>query len=305
MRSLIKKLFFKDARIRTFSIARLSAYDIKEQVFLQKEGLSIDVSTKHGMICLEPFCIAVWLSPEQLNTFDPQQATLRFKRGNDTIAAINVSLIEKIVEGNCVLLLYKIISSKNFQLTALKRLILFSYLLRNKTSTYQYRKTLSALYSYPRKIIVVSYKDENYCNIFPMDIQGYVKEGGMYVLGLRTTNKTLDKILNAKKVVVCDIDSVDINTIYTLGKHPSASPPKLEEMPFGTTGSEVFNFPIPDFAECYKEIEIIAHRKMGYHMLMVGKIVNSKVIKQDSSSLYHVSFLEQLMENYKTIDGVY
>jgi len=305
MYSLIKKFFFKDAKIKIFSISRLSDRQIEEQVFLQNGKDSIDISTKHGMICLDPFCVAVWLTKGQAGLLDTQRAKLQFQRRKQPIASISVSLIEKIEGDKCVLLLYKITGVKNYLFTLLHRFVLFAYLLRNKTSTYSYRKTISALYSYPRKIIVVSYKDEDYCNIFPMDIQGYVQEDAMYVLGLRTTNVTLNKILAAKKVVVCDTDSVAVNTVYTLGKHPSASPPKLEDHPFATTESEMFKFPVPDFTGSYKEIEIIMHKKMGYHMLLVGKVVHSKTIRQNTSPLHHVGFLEYLKAGYANIEGQY
>jgi len=305
MYSFVKKLFFKDAKLRIFAITRLSDTQVEEKVFLQNGKYIIDISLRQGIICLDPFCIAVWVPREQLPSPDVSQAKLQFYRRTLATASIQLSIIEKIEGEKCVFLLYKIKSVKNYQFNPLHRLVFFAYLLRNKTSTYNYRKTISALYSYPRKIIIVSYKDEDYCNIFPMDIQGYAQEDGMYVLGLRTTNVTLDKILKAKKVVVCDTDAVDIDTVYTLGKHPSASPPKIENLPFGTTESEIFKFPVPDFSGSYKEIEIITHKKMGYHMLMIGKIINAKTLKQNTSSFYHVGFLEYLKAHYNNIDGQY
>jgi hypothetical protein len=138
-----------------------------------------------------------------------------------------------------------------------------------------------------------------------MDIHAYIEEENLYILGLRTTNITLNKILDAKKVVVCDTDAVDIDTVYNLGKHSSNSPTPEGQLPFGVAESEVFNFPVPDFTGSYKEIEIIHHRKMGYHMLMVGRVVNAKKIKQSSSSLYHVGFLQFQMNGYKSIEGVF
>jgi hypothetical protein len=164
---------------------------------------------------------------------------------------------------------------------------------------------ISALYSYPRRIIIVSYSDEHYTNVFPMDIQGYIQEENMYILGLRTTNVTLDKILEAKKVVVSDTDAVELNTVYDLGKHSSKAPTPTDKLPFGVSKSEIFGFPVPDFTGSYKEIEIIQHKKMGYHMLMVGRIVNAKQIKTNPSSLYHVGFLQFKMGNYESIEGLF
>jgi flavin reductase (DIM6/NTAB) family NADH-FMN oxidoreductase RutF len=201
--------------------------------------------------------------------------------------------------------LYKIENIKNYQLSALHRLVLFAYFLRSKANTYYSRKVISALYSYPRKIIIVSYRDDAYYNIFPMDIQGFIEQENIYILGLRTTNITLSKILEAKKVVISDTDTVEINTVYNLGKHSSSTPTPKDKLPFGTNDSELFGFPVPDFTGSYKEIEIIHHKKMGYHMLLVGKVVNSKKLKPQTSSLYHVGFLQFQKSNYQSIEGLF
>ena len=152
---------------------------------------------------------------------------------------------------------------------------------------------------------MVSYKDDSYCNMFPMDIHSHIAGEGLYLLGLRTTNLTLNKMLEAKKVVVCDTDNVDINTVYTLGKQPSASPIPLNELPFGTVESEQFGFPVPNFSGSYKEIEIIHHRKMGFHMLMVGRVVNAKQLKPNPQSFYHIGFLQFQQGGYQGTEAVY
>lgn len=304
--SLIRKLLFENARITTFGITRLAPEQVKESVFLKKGKQLIDITGHHGMICLDPFCMSVWLSNDEIKRLEPQTATIQFTGEDGKLnAAINVSLIEKIPTENGVLLLYKIGEVKNYQLSILHRLALFRYFLRSKKNTYHHRRVISALYSYPRDIIIVSYKDDDYYNIFPMDIQSYIAEEKLYLLGLRTTNQTLNKILEAKKVVVCDTDTVDINTVYALGKHPSADPTKINDLPFSVIGSEKFGFYVPDFTGSYKEIEIIDHKKMGYHMLMIGKVVNEKRIKPGSSPLYHVGFLQLQKSRYKNIEGLY
>ncbi len=301
----IKRIFFKDTKIQTFFITRLPDNGIEEKVFLKKDKQLIDISKHHSMICLEPFCVAVWLPADEADLIEPSTASLQFMKGSKLNASIKVSIIEKMDTPNGVLLLYKVGKVKNYHLTALHRLVLFAYFLRSKKNTYHHRKVISALYSYPRSIIIVSYKDEDYYNIFPMDIKGYIEEEGLYILGLRTTNITLNKILEARKVVVCDTDAVDISTVYDLGKHSSAAPTPKENLPFGTTESQLFGFLVPDFTGYYKEIEIIEHKKMGYHMLMVGKVVNARQLKPETSSLYHVGFLQFQNSNYTPIDGLF
>jgi len=116
----------------------------------------------------------------------------------------------------------------------------------------------------------------------------------LYILGLRTTNLTLGKILSTKRLVISDTNKADIKTIYALGKHGSSAPPPLESLPFTVSKSEIFGFPVPDFSSSYKEVEIIQHRELGYHMLMLGKIVNAKETLSEPLLLYHVHILEFL-----------
>lgn len=303
--SFLNKIFFDGVKIQTFAITRLAPDEVEETVFLKKGKHYFDITRHHGMICLDPFCMAVWLPKERADMVDGENVSIQFTKDIKLNASIEVAPIEKIDTKHGVLLLYKIEKVKNYQSSIMHRLVLFGHFLRSKKNTYHHRKTISALYSYPRNIIIVSYKDDDYYNIFPMDIHGYIEEEGLYILGLRTTNVTLEKILEAKKVVVCDTNAVDVKTVYDLGKHPSKEPTKIEDMPFGVSESERFGFYVPDFAGSYKEIEIIQNKKMGYHMLMIGKVVNQKKIKPKSSSLYHVGFLQYQMSDYKNIDGLY
>lgn len=305
MNKLIRKLFFSGAKITTFLVTRLAENEVKETVFLKKGKHVFDITKNHGMICLDPFCMAAWLPEDKLNLIAADEVTIQFKKADKLNAVIKVSLIEKIATERGALLLYKIEQVSNYQLNVLHRLVFFAYLLRSPKNTYQSRKVISALYSYPRNIIIVSYQDENYYNIFPMDIHSYLEEEGLYILGLRTTNITLGKILEAKKVVVCDTDQIDINTVYNLGKHASKSPTPKDQLPFKTTESELFGFPVPDFVGSYKEIEILHHRKMGFHMLMLGKVVNSKKIRENTASFYHVGFLQFQKSGYKSVEAVY
>jgi hypothetical protein len=307
MNSIIKNIFFRNSdKIKAFSIIRIPEGEIAEKVYLKSGDLKVDITGTNSMICLDPFCMAAWLPKSQAEVIDLASAKIHFIKGTKLNALIVVSLIETIDTPKGSLLLFKIEDISNHQLSGLHRQVLFKYFLRSKNNTYHSRKVISALYSYPRSIIIVSYQDDSYCNIFPMDIHGYIEEEGLYLLGLRTTNVTLDKILGAKKVVICDTDTVDIDTVYTLGKHSSTAPTPKNQLPFKTHNSELFGFPVPDFAGSYKEVEIINHKKMGYHMLMIGKVLNQKNIKPNRASLYHLGFLQYQESNYKsTIDGLF
>jgi flavin reductase (DIM6/NTAB) family NADH-FMN oxidoreductase RutF len=301
----IKKLLFNGSPVKTFYITRLQQSQIREKVYLNVAGRSLDITRNNSMICLDPFCMAAWLPANEISNLDAASGIIEFKTNDILSASINVSLIEKIDMVKGSLFLFRIQSVRNHQLNALKREMLFRYFLRSKKNTYNSRRVVSALYSYPRSIIIVSYVDDEYCNVFPMDIHGYIEEEGIYLLGLRTTNITLDKILNAGKVVVCDTDTVDINSVYALGKHSSTAPTPVDQLPFDTIKSEVFGFPVPACSGGYKEIEVFEHKKMGYHMLMIGRVINNKTLKPNPESLYHVGFLQFQNSNYTSIEGLF
>ncbi|MEP6673926.1 MAG: hypothetical protein ABJA78_02180 [Ferruginibacter sp.] len=299
--SPFKKIIYKDLGIKAFIVTRLHQHEIIETVFLRSGEVEIDITRRHSMICLDPFCVAIWLTPEQLTAINADRVMIFFKNGKKINAGISLNIIESISVGSSVLLLYKAVHANNYQLNAFYRFLTLSFFLKNKTSTYQQRKFIAALYSYPRKVIAVSYKEPGYCNIFPMDIQGYIAESGFYILGLRTSNIVLDKILATKKLVVSDTDQADVSTIYSLGKHLSVSPPAIETLPFTTSNSELHGFPVPGFAASYKELEIIESRKLGYHMLLVAKVINAKELRKDPSSIYHAHIFQFVKSGYKNI----
>jgi hypothetical protein len=199
--------------------------------------------------------------------------------------------------------LYKAERPATFQLNPLIRFITLSFFLRNRSSSLQERKLIAALYSYPRKIIAVSYKEEGYCNIFPMDIEGHIPGSNLYILGLRNSNFTLKKILEQKKLLVADTSDADIGTIYSLGRHQSISPPPIGSLPFSTSNSELFKFPVPGFSSSYKELEIIRSRNMGYHMLLVGRILNEVNTVAEPASLCHLHLFEFVHSGYEKISN--
>ena len=82
MNALIKKLFFKNTKIKTFFITRLATDEVEEKVFLKKDKHLVEISRRHGMICLDPFCVAVWLRDEESNLFDLTQTSINLKKGN-------------------------------------------------------------------------------------------------------------------------------------------------------------------------------------------------------------------------------
>ena len=104
--------------------------------------------------------------------------------------------------------------------------------------------------------------------------------------------------METKRVVVSSTEAIDSKTIYDLGAHHSKTPPSMKNLSFKVNESELLKFPVPEFSSSYKEIEIIENYKLGSHIMLVGRILNSRQLKENHSSLYHVHFFEYLHSDY-------
>src|ERR1700710_386924 len=102
---LLNKIFFNGDKIQTFAITRLTADEVEEKVFLKEGKHYFDISKHHGMICLDPFCIACWLPSEQVEQLNTGKVNIEFTKDIKLNAVIKSSLIEKIDTEHGALLL--------------------------------------------------------------------------------------------------------------------------------------------------------------------------------------------------------
>jgi flavin reductase (DIM6/NTAB) family NADH-FMN oxidoreductase RutF len=301
MKLLIKKLLFRTLYPKPFFGVRIFNGQIEEKVFLQKNSLELDVSDRHNIVCESPFCIAIWVDKDDLREFDTGKMKLRIEKKRKLIALLNIRLKKKLEQESGAILVLQIIKVRCYQLNLLHQFILISFFFSNKKHVYAEAEKYGAIYSYPRRVIVTSFKNDEYYNIFPMDFQGEFPEANIYLLGLKATNITVNKIIESKRVVVSTTEAIDTKTIYDLGVHHSKTPPKVENLPFNVEESELLKFPVPEFSSSYREIEIINSYKLGSHIMLVGKILNSKNLHHSYCSLYHVHFFEHFGSGYAEV----
>ena len=89
--------------------------------------------------------------------------------------------------------------------------------------------------------------------------------------------------------------------IYQLGKH-HREPLSETVLPFETIPSEIFGFPIPAWANRYKEIRIVSTMNLGSHMLLWGEEINEKYLSESHGHLFHIHFLHYLHQKSKGLD---
>jgi flavin reductase (DIM6/NTAB) family NADH-FMN oxidoreductase RutF len=300
-RSIFRKLLFKNRTAREYPAVRISNEEVLEKVTLRFGSHTVDITKTHAVVCQTPFYMAIWVEPDTIQNYLPASYEVSIHRGTKLIAKLEANLYHIIHENGLSIMVLNLQQGRSFLINYPQQQLLLSYFVRKRNITFREGAIYGALYSYPRRVIVVSYREQEYFNIFPMDFQCLLEDKGLYFFGLRTTNITLQKILTAKKLVVSNTDTVDLSTIYLLGKHHSSVPPSPETLPFQLLESEVYKFPVPSFSSAYKEVEVLTSFPLGTHTFFVGKVVNSKKVRAGSSSIYHFHFFGSLEASYPEI----
>jgi len=199
LRLILKKLFFKNRTPREYPAVRILNEQIRERVFIKSKNGYVDITENHAVVCQTPFYMAIWMASDQLDHYSSNLFEIHILRGKTLIAKLSAWYHQKINENNLRIAVLKVEKARSYSLNYFHHHLLIRYFVRKRKITFKEGTIYGAIYSYPRRVIVVSFKNQDYYNIFPMDFQCYVKESNIFFLGLRTTNITLQKILNEKK----------------------------------------------------------------------------------------------------------
>jgi flavin reductase (DIM6/NTAB) family NADH-FMN oxidoreductase RutF len=278
--------------IPEFIPLRLQPDQVVGSVFLQCNGKFIDISSTHGIFCNEPFIIGIYVTE---NLPDLTNAKLIIHSAGKKRCTVSIDLKEKFnIEDQTV---YLFVASKVSCNLAQQLTLRYLHFRTGAKQPFHLFNLYAALYCFPRKIIITSFKSVDYINLFPMDFQGYIQQKEAVLLGLRNTNITLEKILEQKQFVLIDFDHNSISPIYELGKHHSSLPPHREELPFKINNSDQLKCPIPEFATSYKELSLFNAINLGSHTLLIAKVIHQTFSNNDSH-LYHISQFENVCNSH-------
>ncbi len=302
MKKLLRDILFGVIPVTEYSTITVKD-GILERVFLETGGIRVDISLTHWLLCLNPVVFGVWFPKhENTHSFDiTQPFKMYFKDSEEddkTVALLKLNFFNKIEEPDGTLFLLKLTGTRIHHINLIRaRLIFYRYYKKPEQDFYKL-KSYSAAYSYPRKVRLISYREGDWYNIFPMDLVGDIPGSKRFVFGLRHSNVTLARIIETKKMVVSEIPYEFKEIIYKLGKH-HREPLSGNKLPFNLTQSAIYDFPIPEWAISYKEIRIVNTMNLGSHMLLWGMEINEMVLNKPSLSLFHIHFLHYLHQQKK------
>ena len=294
-----------------FSAVSIIRGKINEKVFLEGTGIkkSIDISEIHSPLCLYPLIIGVIINPEVISIKknfiikifnDKLSSNRENKTKTDLLAKINLTHIDFIELGNNLgILLLKINKSHLYQPGFLERyrytIFLYLHFLRmKKKKSFSFLNNLTAIYFYPRKTILNIIKTTSHYNIFPMDFICESLNEEVVLLGLNSQNRSIDEIINTKKMLIIEVDSMSKDIVYGFAGNHKEEILKPEYGADNKYVSEKFQFPFPHFTVSYKEISCRKHLKLGSHFLLICDVINKTELTRKISLLYHISSVRQL-----------
>jgi len=273
-------------KIRDFySIFKLENHII-DKFFLD----NVDITLTCILASISPLKIAV-LTNKSYKVLD--EVNIKCERDSLVYGAIN-GRIEKVIDLESEnLLVINVISSELNYLNPLQRYVELSLIARqSKKEKYPLLAnqvlTLAAIYSLPRKVLIVTVKGHNYLNIFPMDLHMKSQTSNNYVFALQPSNLATKHLLKNKKIVISEIDSNTLPLAYSLGSNHGTVNLHNQSKSFNTRKSPKFNFEIPENSQGLLEVFAKESCNIGSHILHYGKIMNRQIVESTIILPYHI-----------------
>ncbi|HZY36798.1 MAG TPA: hypothetical protein VFE53_09130 [Mucilaginibacter sp.] len=309
MKSRILEILFGDAAIREYATITVND-EIREKVYLKIDSSIADISQNHWLLCLDPIVFGIWTeNGKDIPPIDEKRGYKMYftdsatnNNGNinaKAVADLTLDFFDRIDEKDGSLTLLKLRKCRIHHLNFIKTRLIFLKFYKKPQLSFAKLKSFVSAYSYPRRVRVISFKQGDYYNIFPMDLLGDIRQSNKYVFGLRHTNTTLSKIIETKKMVVSEVPFEYKDVIYKLGSHHSTSPPSVALLPFKVIASKKFGFYVPEWANSYKEIRILKTINLGSHMLLWGAVQHECALKISTGHLFHIHYLLYLYQKRK------
>jgi len=301
------KLLTGERIIREFLTVGIEDYHlVREKVYLQVGDNVLDVSGIQWLLSLDPPVIGIWVEDEAAaSLFGPGREYRLFFRDSapsaegdperNALSVLKVEYADQLAEADGTLFLLRVCSTTIHHISPIRARLLFEKFYKKPGLRFERLKTIAAAYSYPRRVRIISFQLEgNYNYIFPMDLLADIRSCGRFLFGMRHSNQVLKRIVDVKKIVVAEAPASNKGTIYKLGRNHSASPPSLEEYPFGLIRTRQFGYYLPDWVESYKEVTIGRVADLGSHMLLSGQWSEEVLLKPNTPHLHHIHFLHFL-----------
>ena len=212
---------------------------------------------------------------------------------NKSVAALELKKFEKVEnESACLFLFEGMHGDHSFQSAIYFMMNNLKYRITANRKGNVYLKSnlyhqVIIAYSVPRVISLVSLSDGKLCNLFPTDLNGnFGKEN--YIVSLRIGGNAAKQVEEIKKILIVGMPADSCSYVYSLSKNHMHDLADENNFRFKSKRSVNFDFPVPENAVSYSELELINSIETGMHRLYFLKIIHTETFKQNSSNLAHI-----------------
>lgn len=145
--------------------------------------------------------------------------------------------------------------------------------IRYKANDLSRLRRLFVYYTKPRPAFLLSIKDEEKIDIFPVDLTGIIAENYMPV-AIKSTNKAIDIIRKTKSVCLSAVPFASADLIYKHSEQRKNGNMSLRTLLFTTSESQILKIPVPDFAVYVNELHVEQSFEKGSYTVFIMKLLN-------------------------------
>lgn len=252
--------------------------------FIVVNGNKRSLNGNHVPVCLDPLQICI-LDADPL----PEIIEIIYEFKDKVIATVTCCYSEnRDKNGSTLIRLYKIRSSSITN--PAKTSLAWQWKAHKSKLGFRQYFQLAALYHFPRKVILVSARCDDFVNVFPMDLCLADPEKNIVVLGLRNTNKTNLYVHQENfRLSIGYFDGKHKNDAYFFGRFHSKQFPRWEKLPYQFLETPVNRNFFPDFVTAYSELKFSNCLQLGSQNLLIFHFLNAEGrATETKNSLHHI-----------------
>jgi flavin reductase (DIM6/NTAB) family NADH-FMN oxidoreductase RutF len=233
-----------------------------------------------------------------------------FLEKKDATACLSLKMIRRQSAGDMDIAYYEATKGEHYFLSSFHQYIieLHNRLYNKKPGNVYLHKNLytqvQIAYSVPRVISLITVGDGKLFNLFPTDLHGAINER-YYISSLRHEGKACRQVEASGRIVISQIHCDAYKTAYSLGRNHVQELRSKENFPFGNINSPGFEWPLPQSALYYRELELVQSFEHGIHKLLLYKVVSRQMLSNEPATLAHIHNVYATWRRNKGLPGNY
>jgi flavin reductase (DIM6/NTAB) family NADH-FMN oxidoreductase RutF len=286
-----KRAVFGSANLHQQCAVGLRDPQSEVAVWLKAPGFCRDVTQRHLMAAAHPLTLGVGIEEgRDLRAIKRSGVALEFReraKSQRLLGTVNLQWLEAVPFEGGGLHLFQVRSSRNYCLPQGWLWTHYAYYAWQRRRA-RWRtgapavevlaselRSVIVLYICPRPVVLVSVKDGDAANIFPMDLIGAVGPQH-FALGLHNTSAPLPLLDRSRRIALSSVPLEQKAWAYDLGKNHKRTSIDWAGVPFASTSSPTFGILVPRFSTRVREMQIETARDLGSHKLLLARVVQDQ-----------------------------